>query len=1119
MTAIMQTATVLDATISDLLATVHEAATQAPNEASLRHAIEAALGRACQSLGYAWSSFTLDLSLRGEPGQRFIDAVHGTLIIEYEPPRSFAEGRAASVVRHAKDQAEEYADILSVEEGREVADYTLCVWDGADLAFANFAGGGWIWAPLQPCDAAGIRRILAEIGSTSRSLVSPLLLASVAGPMSDIGRALLPRLFAAVRDSQAGRTTKTSLLFTEWKRLFGQAVGIETDKLRSFLDAQSHAHGTDYATDVPAYLFALHTYIGIIAKLAAAFSLPRASEDLADGNVPLTDRITAMEEGRLFPDSGVANMLSGDFFSWYIDRPHITDMLPSLERLVEALAFPDYDSAKKNPSTSRDLFKGLYQDFVPRELRHALGEIYTPDYLAAHALDLLDWQPEDDFLDPTGGSGTFVLEALRRRVIQAAPETRADNLLSGLYAIDLNPLAVLCAKASMVVMLGNRLDPFQPVRLPVYLGDAINVSDVGTDDIYEHCLPTELGEMTFRVPGRLVRDDRFHTVFEELREVITATDREDETALLALPRTLCDIIRVRVPDLPWTPPEEEALTGTMTILSLLHKKEWDGIWCPILADRFAAAAIPPVSHIGGNPPWVKWSHLPAAYAAFIKPLCRRLSVFSEDTYVGGIQADIATVITFSVIKRWLRDSGKLGFYITGTVFSNESSPGFRRFKIDDQHGGVQCQVTAVEDFQALQPFDGATTHATLLLLQRQRAARFPVPYRIWSFPENFDRSRRPLFDDGEDFRRRAKCVRQLAAPVPGTDAGPWLKGSAAQHAIWRELFDASRKNIEYTARKGVTVDLNGVYLLEVQQGAPGGLCMVANDPSLGRKRTLKRVQRVIEQEHVFPLLRGRGIRPFKAEVDPDHCILVPQRGMHGDPNLAVTAPKTFSYLAQFKADLEQRGSYRRYQSKQPFWSTWSTGPYTFSPYKVLWQEMAGNRFAAAYVGSVDHPVLGRKLVLPNHKAYFVPANTEAEAQYLTGLLNAPTISEAVGAYAAQLSLGTSVIEYLKLPKYDPDDPLHREIAKLVKRIVAREGSARPADNAKLDQLALEVIHRHSFAESAATPFRARLLRRLASQTLATGNRSRRQFTPPAGRVFLPLAMVQAETRRKMRTTR
>jgi hypothetical protein len=57
--------------------------------------------------------------------------------------------------------------------------------------------------------------------------------------------------------------------------------------------------------------------------------------------------------------------------------------------------------------------------------------------------------------------------------------------------------------------------------------------------------------------------------------------------------------------------------------------------------------------------------------------------------------------------------------------------------------------------------------------------------------------------------------------------------------------------------------------------------------------------------------------------------------------------------------------------------------------------MSGQRFCAAYIGKVDYPVNGRKVVIPDHKLYMVPVNTIEEAQYLTGILNAPTIARCV----------------------------------------------------------------------------------------------------------------------------
>lgn len=53
------------------------------------------------------------------------------------------------------------------------------------------------------------------------------------------------------------------------------------------------------------------------------------------------------------------------------------------------------------------------------------------------------------------------------------------------------------------------------------------------------------------------------------------------------------------------PSDVSIFSSTVGNLVELHDQRWNGIWCSILADRFAAGAIPPSSHICGNPPWVK----------------------------------------------------------------------------------------------------------------------------------------------------------------------------------------------------------------------------------------------------------------------------------------------------------------------------------------------------------------------------------------------------------------------------------------------------------------------------------------------------------------------------------
>ena len=1030
-----------------LVAAVLEAAVASGNEANLRHEIEHLLRRECQKHDIPYAPYQLERPLRGPRKHPiYADVVHGGVIIEYESPGSFSAGRAAAKIKEAQSQAEMYAERMAYEEGRPIHQYKLIVWDGAHIAFGAMEEAGPSWESVSEFHPASAERLFVLLKNQGRPMVHPGLLRTMIGPESAVGTALIPALFEAIvaasqEDSVA--QSKTALLFNEWRRMFGQALGVATDRLEQLLARQSLAHGQPYEKHVPCYLFALHTFIAVVAKLVSALALPGASQNIQEFHVSLRTRMRALENGTLFLNAGIENMLAGDFFSWPVDDQAWPSIEPPLNSLLTQLGQLSFDMTKRNPESVRDLFKGIYQEFVPRELRHALGEIYTPDWLAGHTLDMAGWRCHNDLLDPTCGTGTFILEAVRRRLMDERDNGEshtANEVLHGLHGMDLNPLAVLAAKASLVVVLADRLEPGAGIVLPIYLADAINVAEPSLDGSFSHLMQTERGTLEFRIPAKVARLGHLHRFFRVLREQINA-GMGVERILSAVAGQANGL----------SEPDLDVLRHTIEILVELHSKKWDGIWCPVLADRFAAGAMSKVSHIAGNPPWIKWSHLPDSYAEFIKPRCAEMNVFSEATYVGGIQSDISTVITFQAIRKWLAPKGRLAFLITATVFANESSQGFRRFSFPD--GRPMCGAILVEDFKDVKPFSGVTNHPALLVVEEGRATRFPVPYRIWSAP-----SGHPEFSGGEGFRKSAKALKLLAKPVVGTDAGPWVRGTRKQHGVWDVLLDASSPSA-YRARKGVTTDRNGIFFLKVSAATSGseGVVTVQNDPGAGRRRSIQTVTMEIEATHIFPLMRGRGLHPFRAEVDPNYRLLLPQRGMHGDPDLLADFPYTLRFLTQFRDELEARASYRRYQRNQPFWSTWSTGPYTFSPFKVLWREMSGGRFCAAYVGSMDDPLIGRKVIVPDHKLYMVPVNRLEEAQFLTGILNAPTVATAVGAYAAQLSLGTSVIEYLRIPRFDPGNPNHRQIAEIASNLTSGGVSPTQEELAVLDEICIAEI--------------------------------------------------------------
>ncbi|MDR1396475.1 MAG: N-6 DNA methylase [Desulfarculales bacterium] len=1027
-----------------LLRVAASATAGSPNEASLRHELEKALETACIALGIAWSPFRLDLTLPTlDPRRkRFADVAHGAVVIEYEPPKSLDGSKRATA--HAQQQAEEYAAILSLEEGREVSDYQLVIWDGSHIAFGEIHSDGAHWSSLSNFSIASSKRLLNSLRNNGIPLVHPLLLADVAGPESPLGAELIPKLFQAILNAErANKTNKTKLLFFEWRRLFGQVVGIQTDALRQLLVRQSEIHNQDYGANVSAYIFALNTFIALVAKLVAAMALKNAAEDIRDNASPIKDRLQVIESGELFMGAGVSNMLNGDFFAWYLDDKAWTTLAPGVESLIIALANINFDVSKKNSDSTRDLFKGLYQSFVPRELRHALGEFYTPDWLASHVMNEAGWQRNHSLTDPTCGSGTFLLEALRRRITHADPDTTAEKLLDGLNGMDLNPLAVLTTRASLVVYLSQWLIPGQGIRLPVYLADAINPVEL-VDTTFEHILQTEKGIFRFSVPQALVEHTDFFTFFMHLREFIETGNNSDKTFSALMKQEAAKSMSLA---------DQEIFRQTVDSLVKLHKEGWNGIWCSILADRFAASSTPAADFVCGNPPWVKWSHLPPDYAKIIRDQCVKLGVFSDDRWVGGIESDISTVVTYVAAERWLKHGGTLAFLITGTVFSNESSQGFRRFKISrlDLPFAVKC----VEDFAKIAPFEGVSNHATLLIFKTGSSTQYPVSYRWWS-PAGVTGQPKRSYATAEEFILEAKKFDGLASPIPGTDAGPWLKGTRAQHETWQSLF--APRTHDYVARKGITTDANGIFFVRITGASkPGRLISIENDPTLGKRRDIPRIKANIEMDHLFPLLRGRGVTAFKAEPDLNYCVLVPQRGMHGDPDLPTDFPATFRYLKRFQPVLEQRSSFRRFQKNQVWWSLWNTGAYSFTKYKVAWREMSGGKFAAAIIAPFKHPKIGKKLVILDHKLYFVPCKSLEEAAFLTSLLNAPIVSEAISAYAAQLSLGVSVVEYLALPKIDLKNKNHKALIEMALQLSDKKRTLQASTWRELDSLAKQVF--------------------------------------------------------------
>ncbi|MEM1606366.1 MAG: N-6 DNA methylase [Fervidicoccaceae archaeon] len=95
-----------------------------------------------------------------------------------------------------------------------------------------------------------------------------------------------------------------------------------------------------------------------------------------------------------------------------------------------------------------DVVGYVYEELIPAEERHQLGQFYTPKPIAELIVKWCIRSPDDKVLDPGCGSGTFLVEAYKRLAelklgrkfseVKYVPRDVHKQILSQLYGIDIN---------------------------------------------------------------------------------------------------------------------------------------------------------------------------------------------------------------------------------------------------------------------------------------------------------------------------------------------------------------------------------------------------------------------------------------------------------------------------------------------------------------------------------------------------------------------------------------------------------------------------------------------------------------------------------------------------------
>ena len=312
---------------------------------------------------------------------------------------------------------------------------------------------------------------LAPIPATARQLGRDFAWRS--GAAAHTVRALYAALEAA-RDPGVERCRD------RWQLLAAPAWGCQGEDFARAVVEIGTGLGIASALRPADLFFSLSTYYALLVKLVAArwadpahalAALPAAGGDGCSSS-RLRQRLAEWESRQVLGPLDPADPEAADPFAWYV-RAWTEPLAGSIRGLLARLA-----QYGPRCSADEDLLESLYQELFPRRLRHALGEYYTPRWLAEHLLDQAGYLGDSTqrLLDPACGSGTFLLAALgRARGKVSAGGAMADGraLQGAIVGFDLNPLAVLAARANYRLALGALALGAAPGEIPIYLRDTV----------------------------------------------------------------------------------------------------------------------------------------------------------------------------------------------------------------------------------------------------------------------------------------------------------------------------------------------------------------------------------------------------------------------------------------------------------------------------------------------------------------------------------------------------------------------------------------------------------------------------------------------------------------------
>lgn len=342
----------------------------------------------------------------------------------------------------------------------------------------------------------------------------------------------------------------------------------------------------------------------------------------------------------------------------------------------------------------------------------------------------------------------------------------------------------------------------------------------------------------------------------------------------------------------------------------------------------------------GNPPWANFTDLPHDYKEELKPYFIEYGLVPDRKAVllGSSRTDIAALVLKVVIHKMLKPFGDAFFFTPLSLFTGDDAHiGFRDYRTKFEKFSVQ----EIFEFSGEKVFEGIGTSYCACHFHKSLEQAFPIPY----------------FRGTKDHFSSLKAIPLKVSTDP--------------------LRVTSHNGVE-DSKIEVTIDPKQKPRQGVNSCGASSLFIFDEKPDF------------IASDYLFPLATKEIWR--SKDRSPRKWIFLPYNRFSGRPltKEEIEGIEGIDYLRSYEKRLKLRKGtlIQSAINKGIWWSLLGVGPYSFSPYKVIWEAYGKHTFSPIVIG--DHegqPWQGNQAM---HA--FIPCESKADAIRICEELKCPQIS-------------------------------------------------------------------------------------------------------------------------------